>query len=230
MNKAARMMMFSARGRQDGHERYGDRYGTISGGYGRMDYYRNGATRDDWDGDRREDYGRRYDRRDRDDYRDHGRERTHRRDYGGYDRDDGMRDSRGSHGGYGDDGDTWGGWGGEDRREHERKKRRHAEEMTREDAEKWVKKMRTDSDKLLSPIAYDDAQRIAPSYGMTDPKKMVEFYAAMNMVKSDYQSVAKKYGMDTIEFYADMAKAFLCDKDAVEDKLSIYKECIVKDD
>lgn len=33
---------------------------------------------------------------------------------------------------------------------------------------------------------------------------------------------------DKIDFYADMAKSFLCDKDAPEDKLARYYEYIVR--
>lgn len=54
------------------------------------------------------------------------------------------------------------------------------------------------------------------------------WYAAMNMVYSDYFSVAKKHGVNSVEFYADMAEAFLDDKDAggPEEKLSAYYHCI----
>lgn len=37
---------------------------------------------------------------------------------------------------------------------------------------------------------------------------------AMNMMYSDYCAVAAKHGVGTPEFYGDMAKAFLFDKDA----------------
>lgn len=40
------------------------------------------------------------------------------------------------------------------------------------------------------------------------------FYAAMNMVYSDYCMVAKKFSVDSLDFYAALAKAFLDDKDA----------------
>lgn len=46
----------------------------------------------------------------------------------------------------------------------------------------------------------------------------------MNMMYSDYCSVAAKYGVNKPEFFADMAKAFLFDKDAKgpKEKLSAY--------
>lgn len=56
----------------------------------------------------------------------------------------------------------------------------------------------------------------------------VEFFAAMNMMYSDYCKIAKRYNVNTSDFYASMAKAFLEDKDAVPDKLMKYYECIVE--
>jgi hypothetical protein len=45
---------------------------------------------------------------------------------------------------------------------------------------------------------------------------------------SDYGKVAKKYGVDKADFYADLAKAWLDDKDAVPGKAMIYYDCIVQ--
>ena len=59
------------------------------------------------------------------------------------------------------------------------------------------------------------------------------FGLAMNMKYSDYCKVAKKYGVDMPEFYADMAKAFLRDKDfdgKPEEKLYLYYKAIVERD
>lgn len=60
-----------------------------------------------------------------------------------------------------------------------------------------------------------------------------EFWIAMNMIYSDYAQVFKTYGVwDKIYLYADMAKAFLEDKDAVggggAEKLSAYYNAVVK--
>ena len=47
---------------------------------------------------------------------------------------------------------------------------------------------------------------------------------------TNYHAVAKKYGCDNAMFYADMAKAFLFDKDAgtPREKLSAYYHGIAK--
>lgn len=55
-----------------------------------------------------------------------------------------------------------------------------------------------------------------------------EFWATMNMLYSDYGSVAKKFGVDNADFFACLAEAFLNDDDAVENKLATYYDCIVE--
>lgn len=55
-----------------------------------------------------------------------------------------------------------------------------------------------------------------------------EFFVTMNMKYSDLFEYAKKLGMDKPEFYAYMAKAFLCDNDAGPYKLQKYMEVIPK--
>lgn len=54
------------------------------------------------------------------------------------------------------------------------------------------------------------------------------WWAAMNMCYSDYYGVAVKHGVNKPEFYADLADAFLSDKDAggAEEKISAYYRCI----
>ena len=61
-----------------------------------------------------------------------------------------------------------------------------------------------------------------------DTQTAIEFYAVLNAMYSDYSMVLKKYGMSSPEFYADMAKAWLCDKDAKAGKAKLYFEYIVK--
>ena len=55
------------------------------------------------------------------------------------------------------------------------------------------------------------------------------WYAAMNMIYSDYFKTAKKHGVNTVEFFADMTDAFIDDKDAgaPEEKISAYYHCVV---
>lgn len=104
------------------------------------------------------------------------------------------------------------------------------EKLTREKAEKWVRNMRTTDDKPLQPISMAEAQRIAPNYGITGEHKMLEFWVVINMMKSDYQTTGQKYASGAVDFYAGLAKDWLEDRDAVEDKMAMYKKYIVKKD
>lgn len=57
---------------------------------------------------------------------------------------------------------------------------------------------------------------------------LLQFFAILNSVYSDYCAVAKKHGVNKIDFYVDLAKAWLDDKDAAEDKAARYFEYVVK--
>lgn len=52
--------------------------------------------------------------------------------------------------------------------------------------------------------------------------------AMESMTYSDFGEMAKRYNVATPDFFADMAKAFLLDKDAVDGKVARYYRCIVK--
>lgn len=56
----------------------------------------------------------------------------------------------------------------------------------------------------------------------------VKFWAAMNMIYSDFVNVAKKLGISNVDFYTEMTRAFLDDKDVSGDKLAKYYEYVVK--
>lgn len=55
-----------------------------------------------------------------------------------------------------------------------------------------------------------------------------DFWAAMNMMYSDYSAVADKFNANKPEFFAELAKSFLFDKDgpAPEKKLAAYYRSI----
>ena len=99
-------------------------------------------------------------------------------------------------------------------------------EFTEDDAKEWTARMEN-TDGTTGPhwpMEQTTAVMVSKGYHY-DP---AVWYAAMNMVYSDYFSVAKKHGVNTVEFYADMAEAFLDDKDAggPEEKISAYYHCI----
>lgn len=99
-------------------------------------------------------------------------------------------------------------------------------DFTEADAREWTARMENTDDTTGPhwPMEQTTAVMVSKGYHF-DP---AVWYAAMNMVYSDYFSVAKKHGVSTVEFYADMAEAFLDDKDAggPEEKISAYYHCI----
>ena len=99
-------------------------------------------------------------------------------------------------------------------------------EFTEDDAKAWTARMKNADGSTGPhwPMEQTTAVMVSKGYHY-DP---AVWYAAMNMVYSDYFSVAKKHGVNTVEFYADMAEAFLDDKDAggPEEKISAYYHCI----
>lgn len=105
------------------------------------------------------------------------------------------------------------------------------QKMTREMAEDWVDGMHGDDPAKPhgGKWTMDQVKPIAQKYGVpTDGERFWEFWAVMNAMYSDYFSIAKKYAVDKPDFYADMAMAFINDKDAVKDKAVVYYDCIAK--
>lgn len=99
-------------------------------------------------------------------------------------------------------------------------------QLTREKAEQWVRSMQNANGTRGQNWNMEQARHIMSRYGFQcDP---LEFYVALNMMKSDYSKVAAQLGVDKEEFYAAMAKAFLMDEDAHKDKLARYWQYVVK--
>lgn len=105
--------------------------------------------------------------------------------------------------------------------------------MDEHTAKEWVKGMKNRDEKfphgerwpaeLLKPYA----QR----YGIpTNGPEFWEFYAIVHAMYSDFYPVGKKYGAKdgSPEFYVCLAKYWLDDEDAVDDKAAMYYDCIVK--
>lgn len=98
--------------------------------------------------------------------------------------------------------------------------------MTREMAETWVSKMENADGSTGAHWTMEQTKQLQSQKGIgLDP---VKFWVAMNMMYSDYFLAADKAGIGTPDFYADMAKAFLVDKDARPDKLDRYYCAVVK--
>ena len=99
--------------------------------------------------------------------------------------------------------------------------------LNRQTAEKWVRGMKNADGSTGEHWTMEQTNAIMERHGLRcNP---VKFWVAMNAVYSDLSEVAEKHGVGNEEFYADMAKSFwLCDRDAVEDKLGAYYENVVR--
>lgn len=102
--------------------------------------------------------------------------------------------------------------------------------LTREEAEAWVKGMHSEDGKTGGRWPYQEIKQYAGNFGIQGEDKVVEFFAVMNALYTDYCKVAKKHGVDKVDFWADLAKAFIQDKDAEPGKVKRYYECIAKHD
>ena len=99
--------------------------------------------------------------------------------------------------------------------------------FAREDAERWVQHMQNADGSTGPHWTQDQTAAVAGSVGVHDVDPWA-WYAAMNMMYSDYWESAMRYGVDRPEYYADLAKEFLFDKDAggPEEKLAAYYHSI----
>lgn len=101
------------------------------------------------------------------------------------------------------------------------------EQLTEEVATAWVSKLKnTDPENPIgAKWSRETLKPIAIKNGFTTQEKQLEFWVVMNMMYSDYAETAKKNGVSTMDFFADMAKAWMKDKDAVEHKTTAYIMC-----
>lgn len=98
--------------------------------------------------------------------------------------------------------------------------------LDRETARGWVKRMRHADGSVGEHWTMDQTNQVMKQRGIDcEPEA---FYAIMNAMWSDYSKVADKFGVNNVDFWAELTKAFLMDKDAMPDKAALYYECIVK--
>lgn len=108
------------------------------------------------------------------------------------------------------------------------------EMFSHKDMETWKSMMKNEDGTRGVHFREEQVKRACEQAGI-DCEEFGEdvFCLAMNMMYSDYCKVAKKYGVDRPEYYADLAKAFLRDKDfdgKPEEKLYLYYKAIVEQD
>lgn len=102
--------------------------------------------------------------------------------------------------------------------------------LTMDDVEHWNAKMVNEDGSMGGHWTIEQTTAVAHANGVEFTHITPYcFNVAMNMMYSDYCAVAEKYGVGTPEFYCDMAKAFLFDKDgpSPKEKLAAYYHSIV---
>ena len=99
--------------------------------------------------------------------------------------------------------------------------------FTEDDAKQWTARMENEDGTIGPHWSMGQTDAVATASGIHVDKPT--FWACLNMMYSDYYSVATKYGLDRPEFYADLTKAFLMDKDAggPEEKMAGYYHGVV---
>lgn len=99
--------------------------------------------------------------------------------------------------------------------------------LTKEMAQKWASSLRNADGTAGPHWSIDQIKRVMAQMNIGgDPHK---FWIAMNEVYSDLGPTLEKYGINSIEAYVDIVKAFwLNDKGAVDDKLAAYYSAVVK--
>lgn len=93
-------------------------------------------------------------------------------------------------------------------------------------AEQWMRNMEKEDGSKGPKWTKEQVKPYMAQVGYHGPE--YKFWAIMNAMYSDYCKVAKKYGHDRPEYYADLAKAWLEDKDANPEKAGLYYKYIVK--
>lgn len=93
-------------------------------------------------------------------------------------------------------------------------------------AQQWMERLQREDDTEGPVWSIGQIKQAMEQRGIKeDPMRM---WVAVNAVYADFCDVAKKYGVNDFEFFLDLGKAFLDDKDAKGDKLLAYFENIVK--
>lgn len=93
-------------------------------------------------------------------------------------------------------------------------------------AEQWMRNMEKEDGSKGPKWTKEQVKPYMAQVGYHGPE--YKFWAVMNALYSDYCKIAKKYGVDRPEYYAELTKAWLEDKDAVPEKAGLYYKYIVE--
>lgn len=99
--------------------------------------------------------------------------------------------------------------------------------FTMDTAKQWASKLQNEDGSKGPHWTVEQTKQIMAQRNLS--LNPTEFWMALNLIYSDFSPVAKKHGVGgSLDFYVDMAKSFLNDKDAAPGKLSNYYNSIVK--
>lgn len=101
-------------------------------------------------------------------------------------------------------------------------------EMDMKTAEGWTKSMVNADGSKGAHWNQEQIKQLLEQKADLQGYDLPEVFSAMNMLYSDYCEVAKKFGVNNIDFYVCLAKAWLDDEDANEHKTMRYYDCVVK--
>ena len=101
-----------------------------------------------------------------------------------------------------------------------------ANEFNHETAKEWTSSMHNEDGTKGPHWTMEQVKQVMSQRGIKhDP---AVFWAILNSMYSDYCAVFKKHGVNNMDFYVDMASAWINDRDAVKDKAGAYFEYVVK--
>ena len=108
-------------------------------------------------------------------------------------------------------------------------KRTAEKEFDRAEAMYWAEHMQNADGTTGPHWTMDQTSAVADANGVGKDIPRWAWGVTMNMMYSDYYDVARKFGVNVPEFYAELARAFLMDKDGPgpEEKLCAYYRGIV---
>lgn len=105
--------------------------------------------------------------------------------------------------------------------------------LSHKDIDMWEKHLENADGTRGQHFHKDQIESIAKRNGVRVDEMggLDTFVMVVNMMYADYCDVAKKFGINTPDFFVHMAKAFLEDKDfkgTAEEKLWLYYKCIAE--
>ena len=98
--------------------------------------------------------------------------------------------------------------------------------LTREMAEEWMEQIQNEDGSRGAHWTIDQAKQVMAQRNIQgDPWT---FWVVLNSLYADYCKVLQKHNINKMDLYADLANAWIKDKDSVDDKAAVYYEYVVK--